>query len=129
MIANMKWLNFNENLKVFVFLSFFVSVFSLKAQVVRVDTVYIVDTVYLEKKKAQFKYEERAERIKLRWERLVPRYTKIQFAGSMGLLSAGTGWDYGKNKQWETDIFLGVVPKYETDHMKMTMTIKQNLYI
>jgi len=41
----------------------------------------------------------------------------------MGLLSFGTGWQYAN---WETDIFLGFVPKYSTDKTKVTFTVKQN---
>ncbi len=44
----------------------------------------------------------------------------------MGLLSLGTGWDYGKRNQWETDVFLGVLPKYQSDCTKLTFTLKQN---
>ena len=44
----------------------------------------------------------------------------------MGLLYLGTGWDYGKRNQWETDIFLGFLPKYHSKRTKITMTLKQN---
>mgnify|MGYP001516117140 FL=1 len=44
----------------------------------------------------------------------------------MGLLSFGTGWDYGKHNQWETDILLGFIPKYSSKKAKVTMTLKQN---
>ena len=30
---------------------------------------------------------------------LVPSSYMLQYAGSIGLLSAGTGWDYGRHKQ------------------------------
>lgn len=75
---------------------------------------------------AQDKYDKRIHRYRKTWEKLIPTHTKIQFAGDMGLLSFGTGWDYGKKNQWETDIFLGFVPKYSTDDFKVTMTLKQN---
>ena len=44
----------------------------------------------------------------------------------MGLLSLGTGWDYGKRNQWETDILFGILPKYDSKRTKITMTRKQN---
>lgn len=44
----------------------------------------------------------------------------------MGLISFGTGWSYGRNKQWETDFFVGFLPKYESDAAKVTLTLKQN---
>ena len=46
--------------------------------------------------------------------------------GDMGLISAGVGWNYGKRDQWETDIFLGLIPKYNSENAKATMTLKQN---
>ena len=72
------------------------------------------------------KYEKRMMRMQERWQRLIPSYYKIQYAGNMGLLSFGTGWAYGKNRQWETDLFIGFIPKYESDKVKVTLTVKQN---
>ncbi len=72
------------------------------------------------------KYDKRVHRYRCHWEKLIPTHTKIQFAGNMGLLSFGTGWDYGKKNQWETDIFLGFIPKYQSKRTKITMTLKQN---
>lgn len=72
------------------------------------------------------KYDKRVHRYRRHWEKLIPTHTKIQFAGNMGLLSFGTGWDYGEKNQWETDIFLGFIPKYQSKRTKITMTLKQN---
>lgn len=72
------------------------------------------------------KYEKRMMRMQERWHHLIPSYYKIQYAGNMGLLSFGTGWTYGKNRQWETDLFIGFIPKYESDKVKVTLTVKQN---
>lgn len=59
------------------------------------------------------------------WNSIVPKYTKLQFAGSMGVLSLGTGWNYGKD-HWETDVFLGLVPRNADRHAIVTFTLKQN---
>lgn len=75
---------------------------------------------------AQNGYERRVEKYQSRWDKLIPSHSKIQFAGGMGLLSAGVGWDYGKNNQWETDVMLGYLPKYSTKTSKVTFTVKQN---
>ena len=72
------------------------------------------------------KYDKRIHRYRGHWEKLIPTHTKVQFAGNMGLLSFGTGWDYGKKNQWETDVFLGFIPKYDSKSTKVTMTLKQN---
>lgn len=60
-----------------------------------------------------------------------PEYMKVQFAGMMGVVSLGAGWDYGK-RHWETDLFLGYVSRdkgrihqYKREIMPI-ITIKQN---
>lgn len=75
---------------------------------------------------AQNKYDKRVRHYRSTWEKLIPTHAKIQYAGDMGLLSFGTGWDYGKHNQWETDIFFGFIPRYTTDKAKATFTLKQN---
>ncbi len=72
------------------------------------------------------RYDRRVHRYRRHWEALIPTHTKIQFAGNMGLLSFGTGWDYGRRNQWETDVFFGVLPKYDSKRTKLTFTVKQN---
>ena len=60
------------------------------------------------------------------WHRLVPSQLVVQNAGNMGLVSAGIGWNYGRNKQWETHLLMGFVPKYESQSAKPTITVKEN---
>lgn len=62
----------------------------------------------------------------IRWEHLTPRYTKLQIAGGMGIASFGFGWDYGKNRQWETDLLIGYIPEFSSDRSSFTFTLKQN---
>lgn len=59
------------------------------------------------------------------WNKLTPRFWKGQFAGSIGAVSVGTGWNYGKDR-WETDVLLGLVPRNSDRHAMVTMTLKQN---
>lgn len=70
-------------------------------------------------------YEKRVEHYKSNWEKIIPRYSKLQYAGSMGMLSLGTGWNYGRD-HWETDIWLGLVPRYSDRHAMATFTLKQH---
>lgn len=70
--------------------------------------------------------QEKKKKHQTGWGVLLPEYIKVQYAGNMGFLSLGGGWDYGKNKHWETDLFLGFIPKYSTDRNKITFTLKQN---
>ena len=72
------------------------------------------------------RYKKRVEGYRSMWESLMPTYTKLQYAGGMGLINAGFGWSYGKNNQWETDILFGIIPKYSSDNAKLTFTLKQN---
>ncbi len=85
-----------------------------------------IDTIPHDSLQRLLRYERRLERMQQRWQRLIPAYGKVQYAGNMGLLSFGVGWAYGRNKQWETDIFVGFLPKYDSDKAKVTMTFKQN---
>lgn len=61
-----------------------------------------------------------------RWNRLIPRYAKLQFAGGMGVISAGVGWDYGRKRQWETDVLIGLLPRFSSANASATFTLKQN---
>jgi hypothetical protein len=60
------------------------------------------------------------------WERALPTHLKAQYAGSMGFMSFGGGWDYGRKSRWETDLLIGFVPKSYSDRFHMTFTLKQN---
>ena len=71
-------------------------------------------------------YETSIEKYHKRWNKLIPRYTKIQYAGSMGLVSVGVGWVHGKKEHWETDFIVGYIPKYTTNRAKVCITIKEN---
>lgn len=79
-----------------------------------------------EEEEYEYPYKKRIKRYESVWNKIIPSHTKIQYAGSMGFLSLGVGWDYGKKDQWETDIFLGFLPEYSTDKVKVTMTLRQN---
>lgn len=71
-------------------------------------------------------YLKRIDKYESFWSKIIPKYTKLQMAGGMGIVSTGFGWNYGTKKQWETDVMIGVIPKYHTKHVKGTLTLKQN---
>lgn len=73
------------------------------------------------------RYKRRTDKYMSGWEKFIPRYTKLQFAGSMGMLSLGTGWNYYRN-HWETDVYLGIVPRNSDRHAMAAFTLKQNYY-
>lgn len=60
------------------------------------------------------------------WERIIPTHIKSQFAGGMGVVSVGGGWDYGQKCRWETDLLIGYLPKRYSDAFHTTLTLKQN---
>jgi hypothetical protein len=72
------------------------------------------------------KYEKRIYNYHKQWHNLIPTHTAIQYAGSIGAVSVGLGWDYGKQDRWETTVMLGYLPKYHSDKNKITFTLKQN---
>lgn len=44
------------------------------------------------------KYDKRVHYIRQHWASLIPTQHIMQFAGNMGLVSIGVGWDYGKRR-------------------------------
>lgn len=70
-------------------------------------------------------YERRKQRAIHRWEKLIPNQVTLQYAGSIGLLNAGIGWHYGKKHSWETDFLVGFLPRYQSDEVSCTFTLKQ----
>lgn len=75
---------------------------------------------------ARTKYEQMMVRRMERWQKLIPDHYKAQFAGSIGVFSVGTGWTYGKKEQWETDIMIGFLPKFESKRGKAVLTLKES---
>lgn len=83
--------------------------------------------VYLEDDSIErSRYDKRVHRYRKHWSALIPTQFIMQYAGNMGLISFGMGWDYGKHKQWETNLLIGFLPQYNSSRSKMTMTLKQN---
>ena len=99
---------------------FFISMVMLlfAMQVTADDSIKVEET--------QSKYDLRINRIREHWAALIPTRIVIQNAGTMGTLSAGIGWGYGKHGQWETDLLVGFIPKHQSSRAKMTMTLKEN---
>lgn len=71
-------------------------------------------------------YDRRVHRFRKRWASLIPTQNVIQYAGNMGAVSIGVGWDYGRRRQWETHLLMGYLPKFRSHRGKVTMTLKEN---
>ncbi|MGN0205881.1 MAG: hypothetical protein ACI4BC_01435 [Muribaculaceae bacterium] len=76
-----------------------------------------VDSVWCWNKRTDWHYNG--------WERLKPRNFMAQYAGGMGFLSFGAGWEYGRSGQWNTDLLVGFIPKAYADKLRFTFTAKQ----
>ena len=99
----------------------------MKRLIFKLSLIFVLLIVYSAKAQensAPYETDTKKDQEKQNW--LIPRYAKIQYAGSMGLVSVGVGWEYGKKDQWETDFMIGYVPKYTTDRAKVCVTLKEN---
>jgi len=85
----------------------------------------MADSIYVSHP-AESRYDKRVHLYRKHWAALIPTQFVIQNAGNMGAVSAGIGWNYGKRKQWETDLLVGFIPKHQSSKAKMTMTLKEN---
>lgn len=72
------------------------------------------------------RYDRRVMRYRKHWDLLIPTSGIIQTCGNMGIISLGIGWEYGKRRQWETQLLFGYIPKFSSDDEKFTMTLKEN---
>ena len=125
---NMNWLNIKHTIALMGCLFFTTGAFGQTAvsDSLSLTAEAAQDTLCANEKKSKkvIKYQKRIKHYRTGWEKLIPTYNKIQYAGGMGQLNVGMGWDYGKRKQWETDLLFGYVPTVE--NIKITMTLKQN---
>lgn len=60
------------------------------------------------------------------WKRALPTHLKVQYAGGMGIASAGFGWDFGRSNQFETDFHVGFLPRRYSDRNHAVFTLKQS---
>ncbi len=91
------------------------------------DTMTYVngDSVTADTIKSASRYEKRVGRMKNGWNSIVPNLSILQYAGDIGVISLGVGWDYGKRNQWETYLMFGYVPKDHTPSSYITITAKE----
>lgn len=57
---------------------------------------------------------------------LRPACVSCQTGGGMGIVSCGPGWRYGAGQRWETELFVGLIPKYDSNSSKVTFALKEN---
>jgi len=71
------------------------------------------------------KYKQRLNKRINRWQNIMPNIFTLQFAGDIGMLSAGVGWDYGKSSQWETHVLIGYLPHRHRYQHYWTLTLRE----
>ena len=72
------------------------------------------------------RYEKNVLRYRRHWQLLIPTSGVLQTCGNMGIVSLGLGWEYGKRKQWETQLLFGFIPRFDSSNSKITLTLKEN---
>lgn len=73
-------------------------------------------------------YERRLEKRLNNWKRLIPTTFPLQYAGGMGMFSAGPGWAYGRGHKFETHLLLGFIPKRYNRSFYWTLSLRE-MYI
>ncbi len=73
------------------------------------------------------KYQKRVATAREHWMNLLPNISIVQYAGNIGFVSAGLGWDYGKHDRWETHLMLGFLPKMVMNDDMLTLTIRESI--
>ncbi|MEP2023891.1 MAG: hypothetical protein ABJH98_19260 [Reichenbachiella sp.] len=58
----------------------------------------------------------------------VPSHANIQFAGGIGMFSAGVGYLYGKTNHFQSDFYFGYVPESKAGKHMYIYTLKQTFY-
>lgn len=72
------------------------------------------------------RYAKYVQHSQERWMKLIPNLGTMQYAGNIGTVSLGIGWDYGRHDAWETHVLVGFLPKYNTENFNLTFTLKEN---
>jgi len=73
------------------------------------------------------KYQERVDKMHKKWMSLIPNIGVWQYAGNIGFVSLGIGWDYGKHDRWETHMMFGYLPAFVMSDDMITFTIRESL--
>lgn len=110
----MKWLS----ISVALLLSSFISA---TAQTIEVDSL----NNSIDQQSEEY-FKQKMERRKEIWSNFIPNSAVGQFAGNIGLVEAGLGWNYGKRNRWETNFLLGFVPKLKSGESDFTLTLREN---
>ncbi|MBO5186145.1 MAG: hypothetical protein J6B91_03730 [Prevotella sp.] len=99
---------------------------AVSADTLRVDTLACDSAAGDGETDTLTKYDKRVEKYRRMWNFLIPTQVVAQYAGNMGVMSFGVGWNYGNRRQYETNLLFGYLPRFHSERSKTTMTLKQN---
>lgn len=71
------------------------------------------------------RYHQRLAKRQEHWNRLIPSLFILQYAGDIGMLAGGLGWDYGRSNQWETHLTFGYIPPHQHYKHYWTFTLRE----
>lgn len=91
------------------------------------EEICLLDTLVVETVAHPTAYEQRVKHRRERWLDLCPSLGIVQYAGDMGMISAGFGWDYGRRERWETHVAVGFLPKELGPNADVMLTLRENL--
>ena len=81
---------------------------------------------FIDRNSQTTRYDKRVHYYRKNWGELIPTQGIVQVCGNMGVFSIGLGWDYGKRRQWETNLLVGWIPRFDSSNSKLTFTLKEN---
>ena len=74
------------------------------------------------------RYESHVQRYRRMWSKAIPGHSVLQVAGSIGAVSVGPGWHYGRGRtRWETELLAGLVPRGASSSAHATFTLRQRV--
>ncbi len=72
-----------------------------------------------------YEYHQRLLRRQRQWDKLIPNLFTLQYAGDIGTISMGFGWDYGPKDKWETHVLLGYITPRRAYRHYWTLTFRE----
>lgn len=70
-------------------------------------------------------YTERMQKRQNFFLKMIPEVLTLQYAGGIGMLSAGVGWAYGPSDNWQTDLLIGFIPHRYYHPNYWTLTLRE----
>lgn len=115
------------NMRLWIFKTLYIAVFMLCSANLYAQKIDYIKSLPKDTVQAM-DHRPRDKRMHIKYigtNRIIPTMGITQFAGNMGLVSLGAGWDHGLRGQWETSLLAGMIPKEEGRKRYITVTVKE----